>query len=396
MKQFSVYRLAAVSIACIISCTNSTADDLRWNNFGEGEKFDIAAGYEEVSGSSVLIPDMNIPRVRNQGGTKLCQAFCATALVQIEACRQKNVDCKQLPPHEEISPISLLMYSGLDKNQQLGTIPAPVESGNVEVHSILNAISRVPGDKLFYSEGCIPFEAYQERLGYKYAANKTLFHELEQSYYSATAASTSVQGVTCEECAALAGLMREWLGVRIDSQGVLRALRVKSFDEFLFEVIFREGIINNSQCREVLLKKGLSFQHYPRRDTSESARPTSLVEAFAVLKEKLREGRAVSMSALCFAQEKSGRNRCSTHCVVITGFKVVKKIATGERTTIFRVLNSWGTSWHKATNGGWITQEVLQNLLVTSDDRFMEKAAALRSQLFASTFSWLLRADDRR
>ena len=374
---------------------------LKYNHFGEKEKFDESTGYEDVPNSSHIIPQSQLSKIKSQDGTKLCQTFCSTNLVETEYCKQNEiVNCNTLPDEKRISPVSMLTYRDNPGLEPIDSISSMIESENKEIYTILDKISSTPGEPLFFSESCIPFDQFVKRVyqSYKdkdpsitqYKALRQFFDVFEGTYAKAKSDPKSTEATTvtkCEDCSKLLELFKKNFDIKADIKNIHQALKTPNFKKFLFSMLFEETVSNNPNCKEISLTKKISFEHYPRMDLSKDAKPTTMNEGIAVLKQKIAEGKPVSISGICYAQDEISK-RCSTHCVVMTGTKKVKNKSTGEVVELVQVQNSWGKEWQDDTNGGWIKLEVLKGLIVTSDDRKIANSANERTQLFANTFSW--------
>ena len=363
----------------------SDPSDLEGIFYAPREPFDDPNHFALVAGSAFGILPKDLPAVRNQGRHGLCATFCATAMMEIARCKLiGTLHCNSIKDSERISVASMLMYRDNKDSPNIAAIGPLVGSGDSKLYEIMNKMQSNALPPFFYSESCFPYERImrqpvmdsEEKSEAFFDRLRLLFGKAKQ--YLAGGGASAVE--SCVECMQMLALIRSYLTLNLQPANIHSALQKKTFNEFLYSIVFEEHEKSNPDCRMIIMPKHSYFEHYPKM-AFRSGDFTSPKAMFKVLDEQIKLGRPVSLSAICSAKsQKTGD--CVNHCVVITASKQLKNVATGEIVMLYHVLNSWGKEWQSLTNNGWVRADLLRRLTRSYDDPNIEKPYELRQIAF--------------
>ncbi len=311
-------------------------------------------GYSDVVNSIIEIP--NMPRIRNQHHLGICHAFSATALAQKFYCDlQKIQNCSEATPEKEISPLSVLSFSKIDKKKALENIlindrSLDLKKGGYAFLNLWNAQESFS----FFQEACFPFDQFLEKYGKSEEMMDLTISRLERFYNKNKRLSTETDvAEACPSCIQEENEVKN-LVASVFPEDKYRnkieyGLTKNSFPEFLYETLFAAG------CRKINMPSP-QVNLYP--DFNQEVTDSELVNK---IKEVLASGVPIQISNVSSVRNNVKEN----HHFVISGFKKVCW-PNGECLDLVKAHNSWGKEWQDKTKGGWI---VLNNLLINKEDR---------------------------
>jgi hypothetical protein len=159
--------------------------------------------------------------------------------------------------------------------------------------------------------------------------------------------------------------LHKMTGIPVKNIDLNKAFSTHKFSEFLYVLFF-----NN--CTDfITLKYRNNFARVTGSDEN-------------VLKEQtikiLNEGKPVLASIYCLPNLKK-----HGHSVVICGYKKVKNPVTGELVDVFKIKNSWGTSWDHQTNDGWFLADNIIYSIRGKDLSFLYGLKALDNKYVENT-----------
>ena len=326
------------------------------------EPFDDPKHFTLVPGSAFGVLSKDLPAIRNQGPHGLCVIFCTTALMEYVICKLVGTpNCNAIDDSERISVASMLMYRDNKDSPNMAAIGPFVHSGESRLYEIMNKMQANGLPPFFYSESCFPYERImqqpimdsEQKLAAFFVSLRLLFEKAKQDLASGSAKSVE----TCVECAQMLDLIKTNLTLKLQPANIRSALQSKTFNEFLYSVIFEENEKSNPHCKQIIKPKHVYFEHYPKMTASKQNR--SLETTFKVIDEQMKRGRPVSLSGICAAKSRES-GECSSHCVIITASKQLKNVVTGEIVMLYHILNSWGQEWQAQTNNGWVRAGLLK------------------------------------
>lgn len=308
----------------------------------------------------------NMPRIRSQDSLGLCQSFSGATMLQHQYCVVYKIqDCSKISSSVEISPLNVWSYLTPNKaGQELGvrenhthvnikdqaTVSRENKGFLIPLLAILNmvkaAVGKSDGFRLC-SEKAFPFDQFANKYGQSEEAMNTILSKLDDVYQtqrkkiiSTEASATEV----CNEClqatiTEVNQILPRPLSVESNSKLVERSLRKETFGEFLYEIMF-------SKCGDITMPIP-KIGEFP-----EAGKSSTKQELKNKLIEVLKTKTPVSYGPICV--DRSAADKCGQHNIVISGYKKVKN-SNGDVKELFKIQNSWGEEWQKAsTNDGWV------------------------------------------
>ncbi len=290
----------------------------------------------------------NMPRVRSQDGLNICFGFAAWTLFNQAVCKESDKDqnnpnnCLNLDPKKTISPLHLASYSSSEKNRGAkGFDRIPYNEGGASGSS-LKGLFR---NELAYAESCYAYDQFVNKYKNDKERMNAAFEKLRTKYFSNT------EGSVCVDC--LVKDLDQNFSIKSNNQEVLKALGSRSFDKFLFDIIF-------NKCEDVVdVGRKFTINAWP------STNNPSADETLNKIKEILATNTPLSIGACLDKKSASLSARdCDTgHDFVISGYRKFCKPDNTCREAL-KIQNSWGEDWQQDNNDGWVDA---QNLLQYTD-----------------------------
>lgn len=293
---------------------------------------------------SDLVEVKNLPRVRSQGPFNICFGMSSNVVAQHYFCNQRKIDCQNLSPRQEISPLSTTAYAISDSPEN--TYPGIESFTNLDLRNgqssatvLLNLSARFQ----FLADSCFPFDKVVQKYGVDYNAfNETLL-KLENIYEG-----NKQLGIdACLEC--VQKQIEDSFGFELTAANVKLALKQDTFNHFLFF-----ATIGNSRCNHFLSLSGDDlpyFQSYPIK-----GQVYTYEQKVETLKRIVKGGRPADLAGICLISE--GGKCHGAHSVAVTGYRK-QCTPKGECREVLRIQNSWGEEWQKNFNDGWIDARTL-------------------------------------
>lgn len=321
--------------------------------------------YKEVVGTKIEIP--NMPAYETQDDLGECRAFSVRTIMQKYTCdkwKSDIPDCANPPADLNISSFGMLIYTNRSSEQEKTF--QPLQEKIRSMHSILMDISKNPS---FILSSCKPFSNMVNNFSLKGKQgldNRDKFFDYLKQMYKDKKSLTEANVADCPEC------LREITnntGINKDLINLKKALSQDSYDKFLYTLFF-DG------CKLEGFADGFRPNSYPYDKTNASP-----VDIKNKIVEGLKKGKPVLFPSLCMVVDAN--NVCSEgHSIVVSGFKKVCDDKNNCK-DVFKVHNSWGASWQKTNNDGWVDAD----LLVGSTIRDPNQAAS--SRIISGAVTWL-------
>lgn len=292
----------------------------------------------------------NMPAVLTQDDLGDCGAASLSTIVQKHACDKwpnKIPDCnKNLPQQFRISSFGMMVYTNKDP-----AIDETFQPNKYVTRNMYNIIEKFAKDPIFILDSCKPFSNLINNFSLKGAVgleNRDKFFSYLRKLYESNKAATEANISDCPEC--LAEITKA-TGMNSNLFNLKKALTKDSYDKFMYSLFF-DG------CDFEDLADAIKPYGYP--DDATKATPVDVKNKIV---EGLRKNKPVLFPSLCLSTDKN--NVCKDgHSIVISGFK---KVCNGSLCKdVFKVQNSWGESWQKANNEGWVDADILVNNSIRS------------------------------
>ena len=316
--------------------------------------------YEEVAGTKIEIA--NMPACKTQDDFGDCRAFSLATIMQKHTCDKwsdKIADCKNPTPRYNISSFGMMVYTNKDSEQD--ETFQPLQKGPRNMYHIIEDIAKYP---IFILESCKPFSnlvgSFSSK-GQKGLDDRDKFFVYLQNLYNSQKAATEANVADCTEC-----LIEISNATGMDSNffNLKKALAKDSYDKFLYTLFF-DG------CEFKDFADGYEPYGYPNDATN----ATSFDVKNKII-EGLKKNKPVLFPKICMSTDEN--NTCTSgHSIVISGYKRV--LNGGNYKDVFKVHNSWGGSWQKEKNDGWVDADAIVNnsLRVNQSDQYASPASVI-------------------
>ena len=316
--------------------------------------------YDEIKDSKII---ENMPAIITQDDLGDCRASSLTTIMQKHSCdkwKDKIPDCKNPPPRFNISSFGMMVYTNKDPIQDETLQPFQEIARNM--YTIIEDIAKYP---TFILDSCKPFTNLVNNFSLKGAKglkDRDQFFAYLQKLYKSNKAKTEADIADCPECL---NEIAKATGMNANLFNLKKALSKENYDKFLYTLFF-DG------CDFKSFAGG--FEPYGFPGDATNATP---LEVKNKIIEGLRKNKPVLFPKLCMTVD--AKNACTSgHSIVISGYK---KVCSGSVCKdVFKVQNSWGESWQKANNDGWVDADILVNNTrrsVSQSDPYVTSASVI-------------------
>lgn len=289
----------------------------------------------------------NLPRIRSQDSLGICYGMSSAVVAQHYYCSALNLDCKNLTPKEEISPLSAAVYTeATNPNDEeargkgiAGYTSLRIENGGSSALSLFNMAMRFQ----LIPESCFQFDQVVQKYGNDEDAVNSMIQRVRKTYEK----NKQMEAGTCVGC--IQEEIKNSFGISLTPKEVQMAVKQNSFEEFLYFTT-----VGRHRCRDMISlppDKLPYVQIYPLG----KERP-SYEQRINYLKNVLKGGRPADINGICLIPRG---NVCEgSHSVAVTGYRK-QCTPTGVCREMLRIQNSWGEEWQNKFNGGWVDAKSL-------------------------------------
>jgi hypothetical protein len=288
-----------------------------------------------LSGTETIIEPAT--PIKSQDGIGLCYAFSATSLLESYRCRELNLNCND--PHEFLSTLDVTSNY---ENERL-------KEGGSTFRILSNLES---GRKKIAREECIQFAT----LVHQMADNKNnMIKDEKRGWIFLTKKWNEYKGLgdtkrnDCVSC--LANSIKSTLvNIQTPSDQIKNAfLDAHTLEEFLYKTLLPSQCLLDSKMAAIPPFTAKIFPGYNEVATDRAL--TNKIEILLKNKIPLEMGICTDPNRPC--RENFG------HSIALYGFKEVRSPNTGEIKKLVKVKNSYGMSWQKENNDGWVELSTL-------------------------------------
>ncbi|WP_413577924.1 hypothetical protein ACLVWU_05430 [Bdellovibrio sp. HCB290] len=343
-------RFWIICLAVLFSSLVSHAQMPAFTGFGEG--------FSVQKGSDIVLD--NLPRTMSQDSIGQCASWAATAMLQINNCRIKKQNCKDLPESELFSPLDVARFG----KKADGDISYESSYRGISLDGSTAALAmEVVGLHVgsAATEACMSLDKVLEKLGgvtdYAEQSQSDAFDKLKELYAKSqkidkkceTCLSKFVDSVDQDIC--------ERFNVKNDPKVLLKAFSEDTFEKFL------DQLVSPPECKRAKNraffegKDSMELQSFPKTEKDKNYK-SIVAKIKSVLDQKL----PVLIQGICVTEKKTKKcDSSNSHATVITGYSRMCDTA-GNCYDALKIQNSWGETWQKSKNGGWVAaDELLQN-----------------------------------
>lgn len=311
--------------------------------------------YREVPGTKIEIA--NMPAYQTQDAMGECRAFSMGTVLQHFICKKfyKVIpDCKNIPPEYSLSYFGLMVYTHAQEDVagvKIKTFDPFGDSFNSMYQILLNVNSK-RGSMLL--DSCQPFGKLIESFtknGLVYQENQEKFDAFEKYIKKIYAdwkskKDTNSEPTNTEE---MLSIINYHTGATVNWEQLKAALMKETFGEYMYTLFFES--LDPVKCKKKNLPAFYTIYVYP--DDSVNASPLYIKNKII---EGLKRSAPVLTPVVCLKwDDKIKCGEGYVHSMVVSGYKrVVEANNPKAFKDLFKVHNSWGPSWQKYNNDGWV------------------------------------------
>lgn len=281
--------------------------------------------------------------IKSQDGIGLCYAFAATSLLENYRCRELNLNCND--PHELLSSLDVTSYNQLKNLKEAGS-----------TNMILSNIQK--SNKKVAREECIQFSTLvhqikdEKNLIYSNEKQGWLFLARKWNEYKGIGKNGEIiKRNDCVGCL-VDSIKTTLVNIKTPADQIKNAfLEAHSMEEFLYKALLPSECLKEDKMASIpdFIAKG-----YPDENEGKKISDDDLSKKI----ESLLISNIPLHMRICSDQIRPCRDG-SGHAIVLVGIKEVCSEINGDCKTVVKVKNSWGISWQKQTNDGWVDLNIL-------------------------------------
>lgn len=308
-----------------------------------------------------LVP--NMPLVQSQDTLGICFGFSAGACAQQYYCQRRKLNCQNLPPEKKISPLQMAAYSTEEDTTDVLAYTAIPNSGNTARALIVGMTE----EKMAFADSCFPWDKFVSKYSDDPKAIDALFKKLRDAYKQ-----QKTEGTTCLDC--LSNTLNNDFDLKIDNIKLLEALGTKTYQHFLYSIFFKHDS-SQPYCNDVIdFGFSAAVGTFPKEGTT-----ADYDSAMKTIKDVINMDTPVNLGGICM-EKQNGKCACvptesgtcleARHGVAISGYRKACRKApecknqcnkSGCYVESLKVHNSWGQSWQKQFDDGWVDARTLLN-----------------------------------
>jgi hypothetical protein len=320
------------------------------------EEFD-RFNYNKITQENIL----DLGRTRSQDGLGVCYAF--TIAKQLEHICSSSLSCEL--NGDEVSPLSI------SRTYEDGSLKKTYPGGSI--HGFLKKSGHRSKQGLsLVKESCIPFD---QTIHKRYLDKRTYIFDEAQGIKYLKEIFDKVTSPDCVDCKSAYAKEIKTTLVRLKTpiasiESLLTKLPELSFDSFLDELLF------DNACNESSNKLSIPPFRYSTITTGNLKNNDGFVKHI----KNLIDNNIPPTISLCLnSTDNSGNTVCGSHAVMADGYRQRCNFSNQCRFEI-RIKNSWGESWQKNNNDGWISGEALATYTLNepaNDNKLIKRASNL-------------------
>ncbi|MFZ3228967.1 MAG: hypothetical protein WA160_02090 [Pseudobdellovibrio sp.] len=286
----------------------------------------------------------NMPPERCDGSWPICGGSSTATIIDEYNCRTNNIEnCKGITQDQQVSSMGMMAWARKNADNAPDTLATSFTNINLDGVFAAKAIINSSSAFKFKPESCFPIDRIQNKFGNSLAMESylTMLKDLFARNKSQTEA--------CESC--MIKSIQDGLGIEVSSNEFKKALERKTFEEFLFRIIFKDN------CEYKPYNPKPNVRAFPV--AGETAPKSAMIEKS---KEILMTDKPILLNAVCEARNKETNECIGNHHIVITGYSKICKTATSKDNECKRIIKieaALCSDWQKAHDDGWVDAESL-------------------------------------
>jgi hypothetical protein len=317
--------------------------------------------YVEVPGTRIEVP--NMPAYKTQDTMGECRAFSMAAIIQKYICDKRKIpDCKNPPPKYDLSYFGMMYYTHAEKGK-VNTFN-PFGDSFDSMFKILN--NYTDNGQLSYLNSCNPFSNMIKIFktnGIVKADDLKKYNDFVEYLKNLYTLWQSYKDKNSEpaDSSKVIAYINDMVGLNLTWTSLKTALMKETFGQYLYSLFFES--LDPNKCEQISMPTLSDIIAYPNDKTN--ATPSDIK---AKIIEGLKEVPPKPVLTPLMCTRWIGPNKCHAdggHSMVISGYKkVCEKNNPSECKELFKIHNSWGESWQKENNDGWVDANIYTNSIL--------------------------------
>lgn len=325
-------------------------------------------GPEYKPQAGTVLQVTNMPRVRTQDSIGLCYSFVASTMIDEANCYANKVaDCSSVPDADKASPLDMARYAQelpADADDTDRFNYEGLQEGGSAVFALYNGAFRTQS---IVRESCAPFDQVVSRIEDPHQAQQVelaMWKKFENTYNAYKRKQKECAQCAIEYATAAADDIKQNFNIKASNQEILKAFAEDTYGKFLDKVLVPD------QCwdlkNNMSLKGKWNLEVYPPAQEGKSNYAKTLAKIKEVLGKKrpltlefcTQAPLAVKSQKECGDIMKDGQRVGEGHGVIIKGYRRVCN-SKNQCYDALQVHNSWGESWQKNNDDGWVDAKEL-------------------------------------
>lgn len=316
-----------------------------------------------------LLQVPNMPKVRSQDTIGICYSFVAATLIDEANCSENKIaDCASVHDKDKVSPLDLSRYSVLLPDDVDDTDRFNYEGLRDGGHATL-AIFNAMRTESIVRESCAPFDQVIGKADTVKSAQDleiAMWKKFKDTYESVRKKARECADCGLEYATAKSDEIKKNFNLKASNKEVLEAFSQDTYGKFLDKLLIPDKCWDwENQTR---LKGNWTLEDYPK-----AGEKSDYNKMIAKVKEVLRTKRPLSLGfctqvplsvktqmACGEVKDSSGNSVGAGHALVIKGYRRVCN-SKNQCYDALQVHNSWGESWQRANDDGWVDAKELLN-----------------------------------
>lgn len=316
-------------------------------------------GFETVSSQGYNVTKSeeevkNLPPIMSQDTIGICYAFAASTILTAENCRATgNSKCNQVNSDQVFSPLALASYGRVSDSSAKAKKSVPSQDGlpGGSIANTLQGATYTNGGAP--SEACMSLDKVLSRLGGAKEAQQfqaEAWERLKGLYDKSKALPKGCDSCTSDFYATAQGELEKNFDVKISNDRLLKAFAQDTYSRFFDMIMTPKECKNPLEFLRLVNEDKVEVKTYPPNGTKGNYNG-----AIENIKMVLGQGKLLGLGSLCLDLKPSESSCQSMHGVAIAGYrKVCKGNSTSDCRDVVKVINSWGDSWQRRNDDGWV------------------------------------------
>lgn len=323
----------------------------------------------------------NLPKRRSQDSLNICGAMTAGLILDATNCRTQKLNCANLPDEESFSRLDLARYAHVvpdeEKYKSFYDGISEYGSSTLIISNILHRKMSATNHKCSSLDKALTSFGDSKSLS---KAQERSWQKLRETYDGYKSKREKCPTCELDLISTAQSEISQNFNITQNNNDILKAFAQDSYDKFFDRLMVPAECRKIDQAVNLFDRHTLSIKTFPE----DPLKVTNYKDSLNQIKEVLNKKIPIAVNNVCLGkdfdpiktQEKSALIQkqgfkvksagktdvqndmfaCSEpHSVVISGYrKICKKDAPDDCRETIKIENSWGETWQKENNDGWV------------------------------------------